>query len=308
VSLAVVAYHYVRPFPDRRFPSLRGRTPKEFRDQLRFLKARYQIIGPETFREAFLKGKGLADLPSKGALLTFDDGYRDHIQYVAPILDELGLKALFFPIAQSVAERKVADANKIQFLLARGTGSLEVHLELPPGPLPKRPFDDEPTARLKWLLHEGLPEAARRKTLDSLFEKFVTKDERALAEELYLSEGELRALFGAGHSLGVHGYSHRRLGRMSSEEAAADIDGCLGFLGKLGVDTRAWIGCYPHGDFTDETLRLVELKGALVAFTTHRAQASASDSALALPRWDTNDLPLLPASHPGSLFVPSLNG
>lgn len=78
-------------------------------------------ISPERLREQwlYLKNEGYHTLsmqeflriindklpyPSKSILLTFDDGYKNNLEYVYPLLKELNWKATFFIIAATLLE------------------------------------------------------------------------------------------------------------------------------------------------------------------------------------------------------------
>ncbi len=50
--------------------------------------------------------------------LTFDDGYKDHFEFVAPILEQQGIDAAFFPVPDSFENGKILDVNKIHYILA----------------------------------------------------------------------------------------------------------------------------------------------------------------------------------------------
>ena len=50
--------------------------------------------------------------------LTFDDGYKDHIKNVLPILIKNNLTASFFPTV-TYNKNKIMSTNKIQFLLQK---------------------------------------------------------------------------------------------------------------------------------------------------------------------------------------------
>ena len=46
-------------------------------------------------------------LPSKATVLTFDDGYIDHYNYVLPILDQYNLQGSFYIPVKTIEENKV---------------------------------------------------------------------------------------------------------------------------------------------------------------------------------------------------------
>ena len=60
---------------------------------------------------------GGTGLPANACLLSFDDGYKDHIKYVMPELMKRKIQGLFFPSVQSTVEREMLEVNSIQFIL-----------------------------------------------------------------------------------------------------------------------------------------------------------------------------------------------
>src|SRR5262249_4439087 len=65
-------------------------TPAGFEEQIRFLKKRFDVIGPDDLPEIMNRRRG------QYVLITFDDGYRDNYTEAFPILRSLGLGATFF--------------------------------------------------------------------------------------------------------------------------------------------------------------------------------------------------------------------
>lgn len=87
-------YHRVQKSSDRcLFPdpnSYLSVSEETFRRQLRHLKKRYKFLTADEVLE--LSGA----LPRRTLFLTFDDGYRDNFDTVAPILSDMGIPAVFF--------------------------------------------------------------------------------------------------------------------------------------------------------------------------------------------------------------------
>ena len=108
-------YHYVRDAENTRFPDLKTLSVGEFRNQIAYIQKYYRVIGAEELLDAVANK---TRLPPRSILLTFDDGYRDHLTKVLPILSEAQMPACFFPCARSVMENVVLDVNKIHFVLA----------------------------------------------------------------------------------------------------------------------------------------------------------------------------------------------
>ena len=314
--LVIVMYHYVRDAAHTRYPGINGLSVNAFRGQLDYLQAHHTIVTTETVLAA-IDGESDA-LPENPVWLTFDDGYRDHIDTVLPILCDRGLSAAFFPPAQPIVEGRVLDVNKIHFILAASPDSKqlasdlmtciaearsEYGLESPQDYYDRwaRPgrWDSAEVIFLKRVLQNGLPRAARAEITERLFRQFVTGDEAAFAEELYMTQGQLRDLLGSGMYVGSHGYGHDWMDSLPAAEQERDIDLSLDFLADLGAPTENWIMCYPYGAYDDGLLSILRRKGCAAGVTVETGIAwIGRDDPLTLKRLDTNDLPCHGAAEP----------
>jgi len=81
-SLRVILYHHV--FDDQR---------ENFRSQLAYLSSRFDFVDIGEFLELL---SGRKELRGRKLLFTFDDGFKDNITNALPILEEFGIKAVFF--------------------------------------------------------------------------------------------------------------------------------------------------------------------------------------------------------------------
>jgi hypothetical protein len=152
-------------------------------------------------------------------------------------------------------------------------------------------WDTQAVFFIKQMLQFALPEAFRRRVLDRLFVEFVSSDEQAFAAELYMSPEQLRLMVRSGMYLGSHGNGHHWLNSLSRPDQERDIDLSLQFLRNIGMSTTNWVMCYPHGAFDPTTLEIIKDRGCAIGLTTRSGVADlAFDSALELPRVDTNDI------------------
>jgi peptidoglycan/xylan/chitin deacetylase (PgdA/CDA1 family) len=306
VSLAIVMYHYVRPIAGSPWPGVRGREVTEFAGQLAWLRRNRTLVAMEDVVSAWTAE---GDLPADAALLTFDDGLRDHHAHVLPLLAEADVPAAFFPPSGPLAERRVLDVHRIQFVLAAGTDPDVLAAELDArieerglGDVtalherfahPSR-WDPPGTVYVKRVLQRGLPAAARRDLTGDLFARFVTADEAGFAAELYCGPAELRDLVDAGMHLGSHTHSHGWLTDLDADGVRDELTQSLAPLRAAGVDTAAgWTLSYPYGGHDDTTVAVARELGCTAAVTIEvREAAPGVDDALRLPRLNTNDLPL----------------
>ena len=280
-------FHYVRPIRNSRWPRIRGLELADFKSQLAYLRRNYTIVSLPDVINALDGG----ELPDNACLLTFDDGYLDHYQHVFPLLFDAKVSGAFFPIGRGVAERWVADVNKIHLILHEGNLSWLVgHCRNVSGMSPDKPgrFDDADTSFVKRTL-----QAWPSETIASIFGDIVSKDERSLADELYMTPEHIKVMAANGMHFGVHGWNHVRFSRMTEAEQAQDLDASIAFLCGLGVLPERWAMCYPYGawtDFNEATVKLLGDRGCAAAFTTRSATGKGHGRYL-VPRLDTNDVP-----------------
>ena len=114
--LLIIMYYYVRPMINSRYPGIKGLEYDLFKRQIEFLKDNFHII---TMEEVIAAYNESYDLPDDSVLLTFDDGYVDHFNYVYPILKRYKIQGSFFIPGKTFTEHTVLDVNKIHFSLAK---------------------------------------------------------------------------------------------------------------------------------------------------------------------------------------------
>lgn len=307
--LTIVMYHYVRDATGTRFPQLKALATAAFEGQLAHIARHYTVVRMEDVIAASLDAPGM--LPANAALLTFDDGFREHYTYVVPRLAERGWQGAFFPSSRPILRHAVLDVHKTHFILATGTPVGELvqwlftaldrrrgQFDLPPNEEYWRRlavagrFDPPEVIFVKRLLQRELPEALRAELTGELFRRFVTEDEAAFAHELYVSGDELRQMVAAGMYVGHHGATHRWLDALPAAEQADEIDEGLDFLVRVGARTDQWVIAYPYGAHSAALRDVVRSRGGILGLTTETAVTDLTrHDPLALPRLDTNDLP-----------------
>ena len=91
-NLTAIVYHYVRPVKNSKYPNLKALEKNNFIKQLDYLKKNYSIISHKDLVNYILFKKKIKN----PCILTFDDGYKDHIKHVLPELKKEVFKAFFF--------------------------------------------------------------------------------------------------------------------------------------------------------------------------------------------------------------------
>jgi peptidoglycan/xylan/chitin deacetylase (PgdA/CDA1 family) len=307
-KVTIIMYHYVRDLKLSRYPEIKGLDIREFKGQLEYLKKHYYFITMEMLIDALENKTGL---PPHSVLLTFDDGYIDHYQYVFPVLDELKIQGSFYPPAKAITEQEVLDVNKIHFILAAEPNKTKIIKEIYDNldkyrddfnlksntwyfdklAKPNR-FDTPEVIFIKRLLQTELNETLRKTITNRLFERFVGMDEQSFSSELYMNIEQLRCMRRNGMHIGSHGFDHYWLGTLSKEKQDDEILQSLKFLKQLRCNINKWTMCYPYGNYNESTIELLSKYNCKLAMTTKVAIADLEEhNKFELPRLDTNDIP-----------------
>ena len=302
--LIVVNYHYVRPHFEHRFPGIHGVTASELRTQLELLGTLGKFVSAAQIRDAV---QGSGSLPARGFLITFDDGLREQIDFALPVLDRLGIPALFFVNTWPIANRGVSTVHKIHLLRAHTPPTvfcallhtearrqgLEVRWEVEPAEAAvKYPWDPPEGAQLKYFLNHQLAPEVKDSLIAPCFRHVFGDDEAAISGVLYMDVEQLRMLGGRDY-LGTHGDQHLPLGRLPRAAVQDNLRMSLERLvGWTGV--RPFALSYPFGSLETSTVEAgavaAEL-GVQLGFTMERAANVDLSRPLHLARFDCNDLP-----------------
>ena len=305
--LYISMYHYVRDLSHSRYPEIKGMSVEAFKQQLDFFEANFNIIRMEDVIEATASGKSL---PDNALLLTFDDGYADHFDYVFPILSNRGHQGSFFIPGKTFTVHKLLDVNKIHYILAAAdiTELYKDVLNLMDFYRGKE-FDYPETKELleeyevasrldpkevifvKRMLQTVLPEKVRGIISSDLFEKYVGISEEKLAYELYLTEDQIETMKNHGMFIGLHGYDHYWLGNLETEQMKQDISMAKEALSKY-IDPKNWVMNYPYGSCNDKVIDYIKSEGATLGMITKVDIADLDrDNPFMLPRLDCIDFP-----------------
>ena len=307
-NLTIVMYHYVRDLKNSRYPEIKGLDIDLFEEQIRYIRRHYNII---TMEEVIYSIDNGSAIPDKSILLTFDDAYSDHYNYVFPILDKYSIQGSFYVPSKAITEHIILDVNKIHFILASVEDKSKLVNELKK--LIKAyqkeynlkdfdyyyrklaqasALDTKDVIFIKRLLQVELDEVLRIKIVNTLFEKYVGVSEGAFSRELYMNEEQLKHMLRSGMHIGNHGYNHYWWNSLNKQEMNNELHLSLNFLENLGVDMNNWTACYPYGSDDDQSIKMLEERGCKLAVTTEVGIAKMDkNKKLLMPRLDTNNIP-----------------
>lgn len=302
--LIAVNYHYIRPSFDNPYPSIFGMTPTELQSQLKTLGKVGSFVSGRQVCDAI---KGKEPLPDRAILVTFDDGLKEQYDFAWPILNRLGIPALFFINTSPIADHTVSQVHKIHLLrsqiapedflemLLRRARELEIEMDLQADSdeaASQYPYDTLQNARLKYLLNFLIPLSDRERLIDRCFEELFSQREAEISKSIYMDVRQIKELDRWG-CLGSHAHEHLPLGLLPFAEAEDQIRLAISHL-------ETWTGhspfamSYPYGSedaCSIEVGKLAAKQGIVFALTMERAGNSNLAQSLHLARFDSNDLP-----------------
>jgi peptidoglycan/xylan/chitin deacetylase (PgdA/CDA1 family) len=267
-QLCVVTYHGVRPTAYEAIDHLLDGslvTRDVLRSQLRLLKSRYNVVSPQEVRQ-WLEHQ--ADLPSRAVLLTCDDGLKNTLTEMLPVLNEERVSCLFFVTAASTCDvaqmlwyeelylmlgAAPAGILKVEELGIRETLTEKNERRGVWWQMVKLLSRYDPSARVSALMQIrkgcGLPEDWQAKYQDDRG--------RSLRFNL-LTLQELRELAAGGMSIGAHTLSHPILPQASEQLAWREVAESREVLEKA-LQISVWAMAYPFGDPASVTAREIQM-------------------------------------------------
>ncbi len=306
-KLYIAMYHYTRDLRHSRYPQIKGMDTLLFRQQLEYMKNKFNFVTMEQVIEAT---ENRYSLPDNALLLTFDDGYVDNYTYAMPLLEEFGAQGSFFIPGKTFATHQLLDVNKIHYILASADmNRLVTDVKNAMDYYRGQEFDFAPTDELfeqyavasrfdtketifvKRMLQTALPEKLRNTISSELFQKYVGVTEEQLSYELYMTEEQVRTMKRHGMFIGIHGYDHYWLANLEADKMKKDIDMALDVMDEF-IDKKQWVLNYPYGNYNDDVINYIRSKGACLGMTTDvRVAHIGQDDQFKLPRLDCNDFP-----------------
>ena len=303
-SLSIVMYHYVRDNKKSYFSNLNTLDIQEFKNQIYYLNKNYQIISYDEFVYATLNKK---KLPKDSCMLTFDDGYKDHVNYVLPELAKNKISGFFFPVGSTVMENTVLDINIIHAIQAQSVSDQSLYTDLN-NLLLKNGYSDKDIQNLvKKFLYKGRYDSKyvryfkeviqnlkrdklKNKILKILFKKYIEIDFESFSKSLYLSKMDIKELKKNGMYIGGHGYTHQRLEYLNQSMQIREINKTINFLNSINSPKDNWIMCYPFGSYNSTTIKLLKKKKCIAGMTVKVGKNKINNLNLyELKRFDTND-------------------
>ena len=293
MKLPILMYHYVRPNSKRMSERHNVLDLDLFDQQLDLMAEKFD----------FVLGNDLLALDQDGAALenkiwlTFDDGYRDCIDYVLPSLLKKRATATVFIPTEAIFERKLLDVTKIHLLLSSSnsvdeiiTASRQYYLDANFESDVGESFDqlylkygtpnvynDSDNHFVKNLFQKLSPILVRKQFLDHIFKLFVKRSESSWVDELYMSPDDVSYLAENGIEFGTHGHSHEWLANLPVEDQVKELTKSFQFLDTVTDSKTNRLIAYPFGSYSEETLEIARSLGVQIGVVHRGAKLAHLD-------------------------------
>lgn len=259
-------YHYVRPFDKIKNGNLRYLTTDQFNYQLDFFEKKFGILSPDEFKYNFKK-----KIHTNKVFLTFDDGLKDHYDYVFPLMKQRGHKGIFF-IPTSIFDCEIVlKVHKVHHLLSNYNSKKLYKDCLDLIDLSMINQDDNSSSEIyKYSKHEDYEYKVKRLfnyqlnhryseiILEKIFKKYSVS--RNIFKEIYLTENQLNEMREDGQIIGSHTVNHKILSSLNPENQKLEISKSFQSLSKFYSPNFKAIS-YPYGykfTYNKTTLSILE--------------------------------------------------
>ena len=273
MKLPMLMYHYVRPNYMRMSERHHVLDLDLFDQQLDVMAQKFEFI---LGSDLLAVGDDTSALENS-IWLTFDDGYRDCIDYVLPSFLKKGVIGTFYIPTEAIFERKLLDVNKIHILLSGrvtpkeivkladqyfSDAGLEEALSTTFNDLFSKYgvanlWNDRDTEFIKKLFQKIIPTDIRKKYLDHVFSQVVERSESSWVDEFYLTPDDVQVLIDNGMEIGSHGHSHEWLAEMTLEGQRSELTNSFMHLDSVVNDGNSRSMCCPFGSYNDDTLSIL---------------------------------------------------
>ena len=236
----LLPYHHT--VSDDYLPHIRGlyayKNARQFGADLDWLLRRYRPLDPAELIKATLEGKAV---PPRSFLLSFDDGFREIHDVVAPLLLRKGVPALLFINPAFVDNRELFYRCKLSLLIEKAkTDGTTARLLAHYLKLQEPAIEELRTA----LLRIQYPQRAQADELGRLAN--IDFDDYLRKQQPFMTTSQLQSLQSQGFYLGGHSIDHPNYKYLAPEGQHRQTVESVNFARRLGAPHHLF--AFPHED------------------------------------------------------------
>lgn len=280
---AIVMYHSVQDDPRAQFDFLGGiiHSTEVFRGQMEIVARHFN---PATIDDLLHFVRGEKELPPRSVVVTFDDGYADNYDVARPVLDKLGIPAVFYVVIDCLDRQILPWPAQLRhiFLTAQARSWNDAAGNCWPLGIHEQRLEAYAEAAR---LCAKLSGDARTIVLDSFLSELQAQ--AINSSQPMMTWEQVRSLDRNGHTLGSHTMSHPSVAQLRPEDAQIEFSASKRRLeeeiGKSVVHfSYPCPAVQPH--WADHTVSLSREAGYHTAVTTRGGLVRKGDNSLMLQR------------------------
>ncbi|ENE6867505.1 Polysaccharide deacetylase [Campylobacter jejuni] len=300
--MKIIMYHYIRESL-KQLPKFRYLHIENFKKQLDFFEKEFGFITYDEF--LYLKENPLFCNKLKNKiLLTFDDGLKDHYNYVFNELVKRKLFGIFFVPTRIFKQKKALDVHRIHYLLGKMGGGILLNTAyniIKPNILKKSSLklfknyyqelnDDKNTKDFKLLFNYFIKPKNKEKILDEIVAHFWNDEE--IFNNLYLNKDELKIMSENDMLIASHSSTHLSFKTLDICNQKYELQTSISFLNSF-IKQPIQLFSYPYGENTAYSKRWLKNNNFDFAFNSIPSKdieyKDLINNPFALHRYDCNE-------------------
>tara|TARA_B100002019_G_scaffold276010_1_gene274420 strand:+ start:16672 stop:17592 length:921 start_codon:yes stop_codon:yes gene_type:complete len=302
--MKAIMYHYIREY-NPNFPNFKFLDIKNFIKQIDFFEKNYGFVSREEW-DSFVANGTLPKIKGK-VILTFDDAFIDHFDYVFKELKKRDLWGIFYLPTAAFTSNYILDIHLVHLLLGK-VSSKELldqlnYLVTEKMLVDKKNFEEFNlyqdqkdiyfAGKVKKILNFYLNYKFRREIVHHLCKKNEIGFEN---KNFYLSKEDVFEMKEAGMIFGSQTVNHPVMSRLGEEDQKLEISDSFKWLDEnKAISNRTY--CHPHGgrhSYNKKTIEILEKLKVLYSFDVSNEEISNKyfpKKMHILPRFDCNQFP-----------------
>ncbi|MBF0343626.1 MAG: polysaccharide deacetylase family protein [Nitrospirae bacterium] len=242
-----------------------------FERQMEYLSSHYRVLSLDQYIESI---KGRIPLPSKTAVITFDDGWRDNFLYAFPLLKKFNLPATIFLTTGFIATNRMFWQESVIFLVSRLLSlrldtnecflrhGLENVLPL----LSKLSAIDNNPVMLELIDTLKQVDISTLTALTQCMRETLNVQELPYAENMFLDWTQIIEMQQSLITFGSHGISHQLLDTCGDDVIAEELTESKKTIeGRLSSQVKSF--AYPNGNYNSKIIERLKEAGYEVGVT-----------------------------------------
>jgi len=284
-------------------------TPDHFAEHLEVMTR----LGRPASLNRLVEGLKTGHLPDRTIVVTFDDGYADNLYFAKPALERYDVPGTVFVVADAVGkesefwwdelERLLLQPDRLPETLTLSLDGQPVEWQLGQASIyveedrredrDRNPWEAPAGSRLAffysvWQQLLPLAEVKRKNALDQIAAWSGTENLPRSSHRVMKSDEVVRLQQGGLVEVGAHTATHASLSSLSRAAQQEEIrQGKTLLEDLLGSAVSSF--AYPHGEYTPETVALVQEAGFQSACTVVARSLHGGANPFLLPRFDVRD-------------------